>query len=272
MWRALLVLLCAAGIARATELESSRQLLLDAAATHTSTHHESALATQQRAQAEVHFSTLETINAVKADLVIFARAFNYDGGFIMQAGTAAMAMGCRLDTYEMFSQKIRDGEYKPMVRKTITRPLHDVDVWIPSSAWPTLRAAILLNRQGAVTVAGGFEWPPASALGNTHELDIRDGRKAWGDYGILSYIRNREDTGVDPDDLEGNHLYILKCSILMKQKAFLASQSSCERAHANGIDCDNPPGLLDPARPAYNAAIALGAGKRAQDRVRKVLS
>ena len=100
-------------------------------------------------------------------------------------------------------------------------------------------ALVNARRRGSRVVPGGFEWAAATrAMGNIHELDVRDGFKQWGDNNvILNHANYVMDTGLTTTG--GKNIYVLSCAGVLVQKEALASMSKCHRAHAPGIHCDH---------------------------------
>eukprot|EP00750_Incisomonas_marina_P021857 INCI4773.2.p1 GENE.INCI4773.2~~INCI4773.2.p1 ORF type:complete len:304 (+),score=45.17 INCI4773.2:279-1190(+) len=222
---------------------------------------------------EVGWSAARTVKAVLQDLATFASVYGYTGGFILQSGTAPMSLGCRPDEYiEVKPDKFINGK-KIVQGKWKHKTLKDVDLWVPSASFQELSDKVTskgeLSAGVPIKVPGGWEWPAGSALGNIHELDVRDGQRVWGEYGVLNYAKNIVYTGIPQELVGGNTLYILKCQQLVQQKISLSSNTPCERAHI--VDCDGPhieatDAEKEQYQADYEAAVARGEKKLAQDK------
>lgn len=200
-------------------------------------------ASQGRAKAaawlgqQATWTSIRTLKGIAQSLTAWTKAYpSYTAGFTIQSGAAVGAWGCRPGS---------------------SLPLHDADVWyhITEKAMET----IISNNgglKGGHKVPGGWEWPEAAIIGNTHELDMRDGQLAWGNVGVLNAPQYRVDTGLR---VGVNAVYVLGCEGMEVQKNALLAQGDCQRAHPPLGTCNNL------ASQAGRAAVARGQAKKARD-------
>ena len=142
----------------------------------------------------------------------------------------ALFAGCTVfkDEYiEVKPDKFINGK-KIVQGKWKHKTLKDVDLWVPSASFQELSDKVTskgeLSAGVPIKVPGGWEWPAGSALGNIHELDVRDGQRVWGEYGVLNYAKNIVYTGIPQELVGGNTLFV---QALAKNECAGKSACSC---------------------------------------------